>query len=479
MKLFRRAVFFLFAAIFLIGAPQLVFYTLGYSFKAGSEQGIVQSGLIFLSTAPPGAAIYVGGRRYRETTPSIIRDLMPGHYPIRLVLKDYFPWARNVPVEAGKATVLGSVLLRPRQPDWKTHILQTYDQLISIPATHHLLLQKDGDSGPVEIYDWKSKKRYPLFTAPELKSHFPENLFISPGSLAVLGIGKFDGKIQARLAKAGEEESGVSWTGAEKDFDPKQVKWDERDERYLFMRQENELKRADLYQKNASDFLSGVRGYAVDNRRVLYFSGQDFLSIDVTGKSPKAIWKDADSFLGEEGEIEIIPVSPDMVFFLTAKGRLVTNHPPRIIADEKVQGVQFDKKNQKLLYWTETAVGSAEWISHKPAMGTSELEIKKKTLFEGGRRIQTAFWAHDGAYVVYQDQNKVYLLEPQAFADPLVYELFEVKNGSQAFYSDDSGEVFYLDKNTGHLMSLELIPKWKVMEVPLALIREKEIETLK
>ena len=60
-----------------------------------------------------------------------------------------------------------------------------------------------------------------------------------------------------------------------------------------------------------------------------------------------------------------------------------------------------------------------------------------------------------------------------------MYELFEVKNGSQAFYSDDSGEVFYLDKNTGHLMSLELIPKWKVMEVPLALIREKEIETLK
>jgi hypothetical protein len=476
MKVFRRIVFFLFAAVFLIGAPRLVFYALGYSFKAGTDQGIVKSGLIFISTAPPGAAVFVGGRRYRETTPAIIRDLMPGQYPIRVVLKDYYPWARNVPVEAGKAAVLGHVLLRPKQPDWKEHVPQSYDRLIPIPETHDLLLYSEDRDGAAEIYNWKTKKRQALFVSPKLKLRDSDDFYVASGSSAVLAAGKADGKFQTRWAKIGGEESSVSWSDRTEEFTPLQFKWDARDERYIFAYDQGRLKRADLYQKNSADFLSGVRGYALDNRRVLYFSGEDFLSLDVTGKSPKAIWKDTDRFLGTEGEVQVIPAAPETVFFITDKGRLVTNHPPRVIAEEGVKGIEFDKKNNKLLFWTDQTVGVAEWIASKKDFSESSLEIASSKLFSGARQIQAAFWAHDGTYAVYQDQDKVFLLEPQAFAEPLVYELFEVKSGSLAFYSDDSGEIYYLDKKTGHLMSLELIPKWKVMEVPLALILEKEKE---
>lgn len=479
MKIFRRIVFFLFAAVFLIGAPRLVFYALGYSFKAGTDQGIVKSGLIFVSTAPPGAEIYVGGRRYRETTPAIIRDLMPGNYPIRFVLKDHYPWARNVPVEAGKATVLGHVLLRPKQPDWKEHVTQSYDRLISIPETHDLLLFSDGRGGVAEIYNLKTKKRQTLLTIPKLKLRGVDDFHTVPGGSAVLVAGKFDGKFLTHWAKIGGEESLISWSDQAGDFSPKQFKWDTRDERYVFAYDQGRLKRADLYQKNSADFLSGVRGYALDNRHVLYVSGEDFLSLDVTGKSPKAIWKDTDHFLGTEGEVQVIPAAPETVFFITEKGRLVTNHPPRIIADAGVKGIEFNKKNQKLLYWTDQTIGMSEWTASKKDSAATSLEIAKKTIFSGAQKIQAAFWAHDGSYIVYQDQDKVFLLEPQSFAEPLVYELFQVKSGSLAHYSDDSGEIFYLDKKTGHLMSLELIPKWKVMEVPLAMILEKEKEAEK
>ena len=140
-KILRRVVFFLFVAVFFVGAPKIVFYALGYSYRSGSDSGLVKTGLVYLSTTPPGATVYVGGRRYRDTTPAIIRDLIPGSYPIRVILKDHEIWSQNVPVEEAKSSVLGKILLHPKNPDWRVLLSGQYDDIEIAPETRYFLLR--------------------------------------------------------------------------------------------------------------------------------------------------------------------------------------------------------------------------------------------------------------------------------------------------------------------------------------------------
>ncbi len=300
MKILRRIIFFLFAAVFVVGAPKIVFYALGYSYGSGSEKGLIQTGLIYLSTTPPGATVYVDGRRYREPTPAIIRDLLPGNYSIRLVLKDHDVWSKTVPVEAAKASVLGKILLYPKKWKWI-------------------------DLGQDELPESA------IETAKELN------------------------KNHERLLRA------------QKQFQ-----------------------------------------FTLDQKNIL--------------------------------------------------------------------GFRFDKKGQRIVVWRKDAIGVVSLSREEKEKSLSSLPVKVDWILKGAQNISRVFWAHDGAYVVFQDQSRVLILELETFGEPSVYHLLETKGQSQISYSDDTGELFYFDKNTGNLMSLEIVPKWKVLEVPFSILKEKEKE---
>ncbi len=345
-KILRRIVFFLFVAVFFIGAPRIVFYALGYSYKPGSDNGLVKTGLIYLSTTPPGATVYVGGRRYHDTTPAIIRDLLPQTYPIKLMLKDYEIWAQDVPVEAAKASVLGKVLLHPKKPDWRVCLWDRYDDLVPVPDTKYLLLKKGNSPGGAQIFDWKEKKAKPASS---------ENL-----------------------------------------------------------------------------------------------KAQSFF------KTKK--------------------IADDEIFAVNGKGQFFLIESGEILVNEGVLGFRYDKKNHKAVIWTQDSIGLAEMIKSKKEPGLVQKRVKLEWVFKQGQKISQVFWAHDGAYVLFQDRSKVFMLELETFGAPSVYELLETKNESHIFYSDESGELFYLDKKIGNLMSVEVIPKWKVLEIPFAILQEKEKE---
>jgi|GEM_PF-5559029 len=345
-KILRRIVFFFFVAVFFIGAPKIVFYALGYSYRHGSESGLVKSGLVYLSTTPPGATVYVGGRRYRDATPAIIRDLLPGNYPIRLVLKDYEAWAQTVPVEPAKSSVLGKILLHPKKPDWSMRLSDQYEDIVLVPDTKYFLLKKKNQADAVQIYDWKEKKAKPFEDDPA--------------------------KVQS--------------------------------------------------------FFKAKR------------------SVD------------------------------DTIFLLDENGKFSSGRGGEVIVKQSVLGFLYDKKNHKTVIWTKNAIGLVEKIKPKKELGVLQGSWSVQWVFKQGQRISQAFWAHDGACILFQDQSKVLMLELETFGAPATYELLETKYQSHIFYSDESGEVFYLDKKSGNLMSLEVIPKWKVLEIPFTLLQEKEKE---
>ena len=129
-----------------------------WGFRRGWAGGWVKTGLISLATEPSGASVYLGNRRYTQKTPTVLRDLLPGDYPVKLVLKDRQPWTRTVSVDAEKATVLERVLLLPRALTPRIILAGPFEQFTPVPNTRLVLLTAGPRASNVTVYDLEEEQ---------------------------------------------------------------------------------------------------------------------------------------------------------------------------------------------------------------------------------------------------------------------------------------------------------------------------------
>jgi hypothetical protein len=114
----RAFLFYLSVAIFLVGLPMILSFSLSYKFNTRTLR-FTKTGLIDLKTQPPGAGIYLNDELLNDKTPTTINELLPGSYSVRLELKGHYPWFSEVTVNAGKVTRLEKIILFPLRPDIK------------------------------------------------------------------------------------------------------------------------------------------------------------------------------------------------------------------------------------------------------------------------------------------------------------------------------------------------------------------------
>ena len=120
MLLLRKIVFYIFALIYLILCPLIVARMLGFVINPLTHR-LVKTGLIYVSTNPPDATVYIDGRLSHQKTPTAIKDLTPGKHFIRIELSGYNDWEGYVPIVGKKATVLANTLLIPEE--WPIKII--------------------------------------------------------------------------------------------------------------------------------------------------------------------------------------------------------------------------------------------------------------------------------------------------------------------------------------------------------------------
>lgn len=114
LLLLRKIIFYVFLLIYLILCPLIVARMLGFVFNPSNHR-LVKTGLIYLSTVPPGAAVFVDGHLAHSRSPAAVRDLTPGKHFIRLSMEGYNDWERDVPVVGKKATVISGILMIPQE----------------------------------------------------------------------------------------------------------------------------------------------------------------------------------------------------------------------------------------------------------------------------------------------------------------------------------------------------------------------------
>ena len=485
MQLLRKILFYTFAVIYLILCPLIILYAFGFVFRPGTKDGVVQTGIIYVATAPSGATIYMNNTRFTKTAPAVIWELLPGNYSIKADLKDYLPWEETVPVEAEKATVLDNILLLPR--DWESETLLTgkYQELVPVPETTLLILKKGDKLGDVLVGDYEKGEAWPLV---EAGSPFEDlkisTYFLMNKSTAVFVQVLSPGGDKFLWIELQEKQNIVKDITGLIQLPPEHVEWT-ADMTHLFIYRGGQLDRVDVSSGAVyPEYLPGIRGFGLSNGDVYVLKEDNtFIRTDIDKKGSSMLLDDPElgkTIFAGKGFYRIRPLNGNIILFIGKDGQLLANRLPYHFVDKGLRGFDYYPQLERVLVWTRDSIGILDFSTEKTGNAEFEKGPALMWVYTRGKNIEQAFWAYGTSHILFRDGDEIFLLTLDTYGEFKLDQVFKVKK-SDILYSDKNGKMYFLSRADGELLSTEIVPVEKIISAPLPEMKEikkKKIEEL-
>ncbi len=465
MLILRRIIFYLFLLIYLILCPALLLYASGYIIDPFTRE-VERTGLIHLSSLPPGATIYLEHSRFIRKTPATIDQLRPGSYRVTLTLPGYREWTQAVRVKPGKAAAFEKVLLLPQYFPVQTPIQGNFKQIYPLPGTDFILVAQDNYLGSIQLYNFKNERAAPFldpvspwYKFPVLSLSHQEN----SRSFMVYGGGLWERKYLWVTLK-GDAPAIVDITRFFSK-DPLLIEWDPLNTKELFAVYSNYIDRVDIasglvYPRD----IDAVKGVGFHNNRVYLMTADNRFLRYGRDKTKAEPFLESSHFarplLDTNIFYHITAPDDDSLFLQGEDGSLLANHPPYQIMEKGVIGMKFHERSRTLMYWTSSSVMLAD-IDETMTANINALAVK--TIFGEGQDIKQCFWSGDAFHIVCNDNDRVYLIETEPQGSDHNEFITQIRKGSSIFFSNEAGDLYFLDEQGG-FQKIQLIPKESVVD---------------
>ena len=462
----RKILFYFFLIIYLVICPLVVLYALGYLFYP-LKKGITQTGVLYVSSEPAGASIYLGKSRYTQNTPTAIPELLPGKYSLRLGSKGYKPWLRTVTIDPGEATVFERVLLIPKKWEAKELFPGSFEQIFALGAKDYLILNKGQILGDYLAYDLRRKIITPLAPKASALSSFPvSSIFsVAPSRAMIVYGGSF---LERRYLYLKLKNGKTDFLDITKLIprSPELITWNVFDDTNIFTLHGNTLNRIDIEASAYfPDYIEDIRGFGLsgkwiyvldkDNNLLRYsYDKQDSNVLPERGLLGKKLFDRKDIY-----RIEVL--SDDSILFLGRNGRLFSRIAPYEIVKQAVVGITVHKRGGAALFWTREYIGVIEFIKQRddslPEISRPNARIKK--VYTKGRQITKCLWAYDASYILFQDGENLFLLDLMPQGENYAEKIAGLKKDTSFYYSEEHGEAYFLSQTAGRLTAIKIIPQ--------------------
>ena len=153
----RLAVGYALLGVVLVLATTILLYQ-AYGFGLDKDGRVIQNGLIFVSSHPSGAAIYINGKKFKDTTNTRM-NLPSGQYVMELKRDGYRNWKRVVTSEGGTVERFDYPFLFPFS--LQTKDVKQYSVAPSFSAQsvdRRWLLVSTAEPNKFDLYDLSQKK---------------------------------------------------------------------------------------------------------------------------------------------------------------------------------------------------------------------------------------------------------------------------------------------------------------------------------
>ena len=467
MQLARKIVFYCFVLIYLALCPVIILYSFGYIFQP-AEKEISHTGLIYLTTIPPEANVYLGKSRFKNKTPASITELKPGNYQVTVRLRGYRPWTHVVTIEAGKAAAFKNILLLPRNFA-ETSVVsgKSCVRLIPLKVPEGFIVQKGAQLKEFYIYDRREEMLDPLVGKAAGNKEFTVNsLFTGDKSRAVIFYGGSLWNKKYFLLDPAEKSFALKEVTNLFPEYPEQLIWSGEGLKDVFAVYEGYINRLNLREGAIfPKYFENIKGFGVAGKSVYVLDKDNVIfRVSADKKQKTVLFEDAplgkDLFL-KSRFYEIKKLNQDMLLFRGHKGDLIASIPPYRIADEGILGFKYDEQTQKLLFWSKNTIWTADFNPKEDEDTPFHDRIRRREIMSKGTALTQCFWVYNATHVLFKDKNDVYLLE--LAPDGVIHKeyLVSVKDKTAVLYSERDGDLYYLNQQ-GNLAKIKILPKEKL-----------------
>ncbi len=384
---YRRIIFYLFLALFLISAPFILLYASGYKYNAKKNKFEKTGGLV-VNTTIKNTSLFVNGRAYGTGQEFRIQNLLPGEYEIKISKSGYFDWQKKLPVESQITAFAKDVRLIAGNLPVK--IADGFAD-IAYPApdqSKFLYIKKENNKNSLFIFDTANDAEKSIASLPSRQT--VKSISWSPnGEKIILEtlygfqiLNASGGKIQALPLK-------VKILG---------LRWNEADSSQLFASAAEGIYKIDLIFGKAEKIYSPIKiadDFAVLGNNLYLINQSTLQQINLGGGGIISLPLERNGYK--------IRLADKRLFLLDEKQHLqIFNAPlhklsmPEVLANAK----NFDISGASLLYYNDFEL----WAYN---FGTGAKEL----ITRFGQEIKRARWSGGSDYLAVSFNNQIKIIE--------------------------------------------------------------------
>lgn len=173
-KTITRLTYSFFFLLFLVIAPMLIFYSLGYRYNWVTKN-IEKNGALYIKSYPRGAEIYIDQKKIKPKTPTQVVEISSGKYLVEVKKDKYVPWIKNLEIYSGVTTFAEDISLFLE--DREKTILSAGGEswLINKQKSQYCFLDKENNLNVTDVDQSRSMVVYKFEEKYQLLDWSPNN----------------------------------------------------------------------------------------------------------------------------------------------------------------------------------------------------------------------------------------------------------------------------------------------------------------
>ncbi|KPJ54944.1 hypothetical protein AMJ47_02645 [Parcubacteria bacterium DG_72] len=290
----RNIIFLLLVLFFLVMAPIIVIYSLGWRFDWETKK-LIQPGMFYFKAWPRNCQIYINNELKKKTDiffgSVLIENLMPANYEVRVIKEGYHPWEKNLAITKREVTEAKNITLIPQNPG-PTLVSNNIEKFFFSP-NKELILVKEANPAAGKEQEWSLKI---IETKQNIKSHLISQEDLKIGALDLLG--KLEEIELVDLTFSEDSKKVILTLGAKErlyyfildintaniipiDFlkiNPEKLFFHTQDQNKILILSDSELREVDIAQKQTTEpLIKGIVYLYIDKRDIYYLTKEGFI----------------------------------------------------------------------------------------------------------------------------------------------------------------------------------------------------------
>ena len=443
----RSIYLFIFIIFFLITAPLLLFYSMGYRYDFNSRQ-IWQTGSLLIETKPKKAQVFINNEPQNDLTPTLLKNLKPGSYHVKVEKMGYSNWSKELTTKPQLVTLAEYVyLFKENMPP--NYLINNVQKCQNSPNQQKAVcLNRSNDNQyKVNLIDlgsrdvqvihadleelsysqWSFDNELVLFKNLENNDYLILNT-IDPGSEVILLSNLIQSYPELNIQNINK------------------IHWDTTRGNILYILQEESVYSLNINNSELVKIISidNIHDFLIDNSYIYYLtdSTEGKFALYLTSLDN---YQDSELLLGDLDvslDYQLTKVNHQIIYLFNKNNQLlvlIEKGSSSIRIDKfsrQVRGLHWSGDFKKLLYWNDFEICYYDLE-----------EDTKELITRYSQEINTAVWHPDYAHVIFSltEAIKVIELDPRD-----QHNIANLSNTSSDYLSIDSRgkNIFYLNNNS-------------------------------